>query len=333
MTREMMLNMISRDGFCIVRDVVTKDKCEAMKQAFWEYLKVLSKGRFDPDDRATWIRSKNLPLDALIQHYNVAFQRHAVDARMALVDVFRMLWDTPNVIPSLDGTSFSFKGKRPNFRDVKDWESKRWTKKTAVHVDQTGPGFQCVQGGLAITSQQEDGHCFVCVPGSHKHHDELMRMRDAEYALEVAQVGKDRAKPLKKDWMIVSETQGAFLRAQGLNMQRVPLEAGDLVLWDSRTVHASTGYCKSAEPDAMRIHVFVCMKPAPTDPGVLEVQVQRRTRAHKEGTVGRHLTAEYKSFGGKPRIHCKEEQMDYLAMEIPASVQLSKEEKRVHFIL
>ena len=44
-----------------------------------------------------------------------------------------------------------------------------------AHFDQghAGSGLQCIQSSTALLDQQEDDGCFLCWPGSHRHHGAL----------------------------------------------------------------------------------------------------------------------------------------------------------------
>jgi hypothetical protein len=186
-----------------------------------------------------------------------------------------------------------------------------------VHIDQTTPGFISVQGGLAVTSQAENEHVFLCIPGSHVHHEELLTI------WEKANPGK---KP-ELHWEIMIPEQLTFLRSKGLEMRRVPMNAGDFVLWDSRTVHSSAPYCADAPLSAMRLQIFVCMRPV-TELSEKERKVRRE--AYESGRVSKHSADQIRLFGKQPRMYSQEDKATHEKMKVPPSVELSEEEKLVY---
>ena len=105
-----------------------------------------------------------------------------------------------------------------------------------MHVDQgrTLRGMQCIQGLVTLTDVTEETGGFCCIPRSHHCHDELMDTYSAN---------DDNYMKIPSDCPRLQEPH-ALLRAR----------AGDLVLWDSRTIHCSSPALSrpSAPPDQVR---------------------------------------------------------------------------------
>jgi ectoine hydroxylase-related dioxygenase (phytanoyl-CoA dioxygenase family) len=329
---------LERDGYAVVRGAVSEEKCEEIYGHFMKYMEDLSCGRFDRNDRATWIE-KNMPISTrgLIQHWNIGFQRHAVEARMAVKYIFEELHGTKKLTSSFDGTSFTRPGKVFHYKDMDDWDERCWDK-TTVHIDQTTPGFTSIQGGLAVTDQNIDEHVFLCVPGSHKFHEQLLAISEREIAEENAKLqqevkdGKRKSyskKKLELHWSIMGKKHIALLRENNLFMHRVSMQRGDFVLWQSRLVHSSAPYCKTARKDALRLQVFVSMAPAVRD----REEIRLRNEAYTKGLVSKHSADRIRLFPKMPRIYGKDGMEIYQSLRIPPSAPLSDEEKRVHGLL
>lgn len=314
MTKDQMMAQLEDQGYVIVPDVITTEQCDQLYQGFWDWLTAMNP-QLNREDRKTWTKD-NLPLNTkgLIQHTNVAFQRFTVDAHMWLKPLFKELWGTDQLWSSFDGVSFTTKGKKPTFKSVEDWRDRAWDK-TAVHVDQTTPGFMSVQGGLAVLDQHEDQHVFVCVPQSHKYHEELLALGPADKQLH---------------WEIQNEAQIAFMKEKGLKQTRVPLKRGSVVLWDSRLVHASAPHCKTAPEDSTRLQIFVCMKPALTDEAEVNKEMATRKRAYEEGRVSKHSADKIRLFSKRPRMYSKQDVATHEKMQIQPSIVLTDEEKKVY---
>ena len=132
-----------------------------------------------------------------------------------------------------------------------------WATRPALewlHVDQGSSkrGLVGVQGALLLYDQDESTGGFVCVPRSHERHEQLV---PAHKTHDFVQFKPDDA------------------RLDGLGDARlVCARAGDLVLWDSRLVHASQPADASAplptddecggRPRLSRACCMICMVPA-----------------------------------------------------------------------
>jgi ectoine hydroxylase-related dioxygenase (phytanoyl-CoA dioxygenase family) len=331
-----VMQHLMTQGYAVVPGVVSEEKCDEIYGHFMKYMEDLSCGRFDRNDRTTWI-DKNMPITTrgLVQHFNVGFQRHAVEARKAVKPVFEKIFKTTKLTTSFDGTSFTRPPKVFHYRDLDDFKKRCW-EKTKVHIDQTTLGYESVQGGLAITDQEEDEHVFVCVPQSHLWHDELLAISEREVALANKKLKKEfkrgerksfTPKKLELHWSIMGPEHVAFLKSKGLEMKRVPLKRGDFVLWQSRLVHASAPYCKTARPDSLRVQVFVSMAPAVRDD---PKETAKRIEAYEKGVVSKHSADRIRLFGKTPRLYGKDDMELMKSLKVPPSAELSEEEKLLH---
>ena len=310
-SRDELWRELDQHGYVVIKNVVSPNTCADIHTAFWDYM-----GHMNPminrHDAATWT-TDNWPVNTrgLLQHYNVGLQRHAILSRMACKPVFEKLYGTDQLWTSFDGTSFTKRPKVFRYQSVQDWNNKAWEREN-VHVDQTTEGLKSVQGGLAVVDQEEDGHVFLCVPGSHRYHAEIMALNGG-------------FKP--GDWLVMNEACKALLKEKGLQMTRVPMKAGDFVLWDSRTAHASAGYCKTVAATTTRLQVFVCMRPI--KPETREVEMKKRQRAYKDGRVSKHNAECIALFGKKPRLY----KPAVVEFNVPASAEMSEDEMRVHGLI
>ncbi len=306
------MDQLAEQGYVVLKSRVTEEQCDALQSGFFDYVEGLSPG-FKRDDRKTWT-TKNMLFNTkgLIQSYNIGFQRFSIDAHKLLKPVFEEVHGTDKLWCSFDGASFSVKGKRCPFKDLKEWEAIG----DAVHIDQTDPDIYSIQGGLAVNTQREDEHVFVCVPGSHLHHRELLALGN----------GKKR----EPFWEIMGKEQLEYLRVNGLKLKRVPLDRGDVVLWDSRTVHSSSKYCDTARPDAWRLQLFVCMAPIPKTG--IEKEIQKRRAAREEGRVSKHSADRIRLFAKKPRLYNEENEarFDKMTSRVKYDVEMTDDEERLY---
>jgi ectoine hydroxylase-related dioxygenase (phytanoyl-CoA dioxygenase family) len=202
-----------RDGYLVIENVVNIEDRELLVNGFWNYIEALSPVVSRKNTETWWNATINneriwpVNIHGLIQGYNVGFQEFTVKSRMLCKKVFEDLYGTKELVTSFDGISFSNKPKIHKYQNIDDWETKGIVR-DAVHVDQTTPGFRCVQGGLALVDQQEDGHVFLCIPGSHKLHDKLLD--------RIKENCKNSDKILKSDWYILSDEDKRFYISNNL---------------------------------------------------------------------------------------------------------------------
>jgi hypothetical protein len=120
------------------------------------------------------------------------------------------------------------------------------------HVDQGKgkPKKCCVQGVVPFTDATEATGGLVVIPGSHKNFTNLIQ-RNGLFACG--------------DFMSIPESDPIL---SGTTAALICAKAGDLLLWDSRTVHCNTPGLKPrdelarAEPsELLRIAGYVCMTP------------------------------------------------------------------------
>jgi len=375
-TRDKMLEALNSDGYVVLRGAVSTTACDAILELFFDYLEALCP-RFKRGDRTTWT-NKNLPLNTrgLIQYFGVGFQKYAIDARMALKYIFAELFGTDMLTSSFDGTSFTVKkNKRPVFADLADFTKKCW-EDCPVHIDQTllneelGKDFMSIQSGLCIVDQEEDGHVFTCIPGSHALHkkvlkigkkamDKANRKIDRDNArlktMSKAEVDEENARllaenpkaellkkraPKKQElhWLVMNPKHMKYFRdKKKLCMVRVHLKKGDVVLWRSNLVHSSAGYCKSAAADAIRLQIFVAMRPALTvgDSDKAKAEIANRKRAFDGNKVSKHSADEIRLFEGKPRMYGVADNAQYEEMNarVPKPPKMNDEQLRLHGLL
>ena len=137
--------------------------------------------------------------------------------------VFKKLWNTDDLVTGFDGCCWI--PKEFNAIDT------CWT-----HTDQAAAkkGLHCFQGFVSLTSNTE--RSFVAYEGSHLLHETYM---------------KDRGLTGSKNWRLIDPES-----LKDLKRVVVKVNAGDMVLWDSRTFHQSQ-YGTNEE----RLVQYVCFLP------------------------------------------------------------------------
>jgi hypothetical protein len=105
--------------------------------------------------------------------------------------------------------------------------------------------FCCIQGAVALTDSGPSDGGFVCYEGSHKLHREFFKNK----------IASDSTFKISKDWY-------KFELVEMRHYNKCPrvkpeVEAGSVILWDSRTVHHN----EAPTTPTVRMAVYVCYQP------------------------------------------------------------------------
>lgn len=201
-------------------------------------------GDLDIANPATWV-AKNLPVTNSIKayaYYCVTHEKFFWDARQepGVIDAFTKLWGTDELLVSFDAMNITF----PNRTDVPrrpPWE----------HIDQSPMrrGVHCVQGLMVLSPSGPHDGGLVVFPGSHNLNDEFFD----------TQTDKKSWLPMK-DVHVFKKEELAWFAARGVHPHKVCAEVGDLVLWDSRTIHY--GSEPTEESNQIRTALYATYVPA-----------------------------------------------------------------------
>jgi hypothetical protein len=249
-------------GYVVIAAVLSPEQCATALGLTWDYLEGLGTG-IDRADWTTWDddRWPTAAHGGILPGHGIGHSaaQWFIRGAPAVKDVFAAVWDEDDLLVSFDGMALW----RP-WALNEAWRTNRggsW-----LHIDQhpiTRPGQQCVQGlvNLLPTSPAVGGN--VLIPGSHKAFE------------TIPQVYPERLGRLPLDLDHFRFPSDDPLLA-GTPPIMCHLEAGDMLLWDSRTIHCSSGSLQTppTTPQLMRAISLVCMMPRRlTPPQVLE---QRR---------------------------------------------------------
>lgn len=264
------LTDLRANGYAVVKGCVPLEKTSEIRSDFWGWLESFKSG-VDRNDPSTW-RRETLPFalhGGLMQHCGSGQHKAAWDARQLdeVVSKFVAVYGgEEKLLVSMDGVNFS----RPNFKG----KNRPWP-----HVDQghTKSGFQCAQGFLNLNECGPNDGGLVIRKGSHLLHDKIWES------------GKKTA---KNDWYKFTEEEVEDLFSQCEEV-KVCCSPGDLVLWDSRTVH----WAKSPENGGRyRMVIYVSYQPAalarPRDIANKQKAYNMLRQTSHWGAQGVHLFAE-----------------------------------------
>lgn len=247
---QLLHDHIEEYGFAVVTDALSDKECEMAIAKAWDYLEAASAVErqiqagpsIDPppvrrDDPST-LSSQYYPVHVeggILPFYGSGHSSFAWYIRYnpAVQSVFASLFNiTPEeLITSLDGLVVWRAGKE--HRTDVGW----------FHLDQNPqkkPNFEAVQGLVNLLPVTASTGGNVLVANSHKQfpHHYTGSSDDAEGSNSCTGFYRQRLNELKgEDWMEVDPNDSHLLNP--INIITCLLNPGDLLLWDSRTVHCS----------------------------------------------------------------------------------------------
>lgn len=200
---------------------------------------------FKGDDRSTW-HMENVPKfdkGGLYHRYGVAHEQFAWDIRTepGVVDVFAKIWGTDELIVSYDSVNISL----PFGAELPAASSKPWP-----HTDQspTRQFKHCVQGIVNLYPNGPLDGGLMVLEGSMPLF--------AEYFNTHEHLMPEGGWPTA-DWWAHADGALDWFYERGCTWKKVEAGPGDVILWDSRTIHYGD-IARGTEP---RVATYVCFKP------------------------------------------------------------------------
>lgn len=236
-------NALNVHGWCVVRGVFEPTEAGVLYRQMTNWLKDRTQRRFDIDKEETWQNhSEGWTKNGMLFQNRAGISRFQMRARgnrhaMAL---YSGLLDIPqaNLICSMDGFSFTpplrprqplFNPKKPNLHVDRHWNPPPPKTTTSIKVPTTFPRPISIQSYVNLTTPKKPGFepCLLVLDGSNNP-----QIRK-EFNLKFP-----KAFP-NGEWMRFESNHLCWLEDEkGLERVFVSSEAGDMVFWDSQTVHA-----------------------------------------------------------------------------------------------
>ncbi|KAH8900433.1 hypothetical protein GQ53DRAFT_862578 [Thozetella sp. PMI_491] len=233
-------DQLVQQGYVVVKGAIPAERARNYQQQALDWLR-----SFDPaldiNDSSTWNESK-LPVQTdknTYEAYGVVHERFMWEARQELgvVDAFAKIWGTEDLLVSFDSLNITLPGLKP-------------IRAPWPHVDQAPRkrGMHCVQGIINLSHAGPEDGSLVVVPGSNKYVEEFFDTNTDP-----------------KDWewrdnRYFDDADMEWFRARGCEPKRVEAEPGDLILWDSRTIH--WGGEPTEKSNTVRTVIYAAYAPA-----------------------------------------------------------------------
>eukprot|EP01112_Ceratiomyxa_fruticulosa_P010084 TRINITY_DN2655_c0_g4_i3.p1 TRINITY_DN2655_c0_g4~~TRINITY_DN2655_c0_g4_i3.p1 ORF type:complete len:318 (+),score=68.19 TRINITY_DN2655_c0_g4_i3:123-1076(+) len=248
---------LKEHGWAIVRNVVSKERCEYFYGGMWDFMAKFKTG-IDRNDPETW-KDDKWPAalhGGLMHSHGVGHEQFAWDARDedGVINIFKTLWDTEELLVSFDGINLS----RPYSKPVTPWQ----------HTDQSGysVGFACAQGILNLLDNGPNDGGLIVLDKSHLKHAEFFK------------TNPHRLNEI--DWCRIRNEELDFYK----DCKEIKLcpNAGDFLVFDSRTIH----YACAPSEGTYRAAMYICMLPA-------SLATPRQIEAKREAFNRKMLTSHW----------------------------------------
>ncbi|KAL4874496.1 hypothetical protein BJY04DRAFT_225907 [Aspergillus karnatakaensis] len=231
-----------KDGYYVFKEAIPKEKATHyyQRKAF-QWLESFNNG-FKLDDRNTWT-NEHLPrqFKNMYINYCAGHERFMWDARVepGVIEPFKQLWGTDQLLVSFD--TFNISLPNPRAAPLPPWP----------HTDQSPyrKGLSCVQGILNLSQAgPHDGGLLLMVGSSALFEKYFETFSPRERKTQSNHYDLYRFQPDEIEWF----------KEQGCYEIKIEAEPGDLILWDSRTIH----HVAPIESDTIRTVAYICYAPA-----------------------------------------------------------------------
>jgi len=272
---------LEEHGYAVFKNVLSQEEVLKGRELAWDFLEQAPESKIKRDDPKTWDYHWPDPFgkgiivsDAVGQSSFLWYVRGIPKVSQ----VYKTIWSTDRVVTSFDG----FCMHRPF-----EYNSSWLTKSGWYHVDQNGtkkPHKICVQGLVNFyDSGPEDGG-LVVVPDSIHIFNDIFKTRAG-----------------RTDFVVLhrNDEKGIWrneCRRKGLKPIKVCAKAGEMIVWDSRTIHCNAPATKARELptdgsllEPRRLVAYVCMTPLKR---LTRSVAEKRKNAYYKGDTTSHWPEE-----------------------------------------
>lgn len=305
------LNYLDEEGFVVYANVLDAQQTGCALGLMWDYLEGLSTG-IDREDKNTWTddRWPTAVHGGILPSYGVGHS----EMQWYLRDVdkvskcFASIWDTDELLTSFDGITIW----RPwTYR--KEWKTNLGTD--WLHIDQHPvgrPGKHCFQGVLNLMEVTRYTGGNVMIPRSHKRFVAIPEQYEERLSRIHSSIDHFR---FPKDDPLLSDTQPIVAL----------MEPGDLMIWDSRTIHCSSHGIEEPpnSSDLLRVGSLICMMPkSKSNEGV----ISKRKQAVEDCTSTTNWSDRFINADEFPQILSVDDRAKY---KWPSKPQLNEKQRKL----
>ena len=270
------LTDLEEQGYCVIPDVLSTSETEILYERVWHEFIELAWPNCKLKDRSNWAES--FPMHNKVGVFaGPAGQTQVMwDLRQdpRIVDIFAKIWDTHDLIVSMDGISLMCP---PEIREgcIESWPHVDQTilrrQDNVAHNNNPPQDFvsesqlkskpYTIQGQFLFEESIDGDGGFYCIPKSHQRFTEFAHQLETISAMEMPKHEKTKARNKFLNEFFEShkdELGNAYCK------KHIVAPRGSLILWDSRTVHWNQHASKSRpykDNPKVRMVGYVCYVP------------------------------------------------------------------------
>ncbi|OOQ85535.1 hypothetical protein PEBR_25113 [Penicillium brasilianum] len=233
---------LQSQGYAVVKNAIAPEKAKYYQQKALDWLTSFNTP-LDLNDPSTWT-VENLPFQSKVNTFNkygVAHEKFMWEARMEpkVLDAFSKIWGTNKLLVSFDALNVTL----PNRVD-------KPAQKPWPHVDQSPlrRGLHCIQGIINLSHAGPEDGSLIVLPRSNTITEHFFDTQTDSLSWD------------EQDLRLISEDEMKWFQAHDMKPTKVMAEPGDLILWDSRTVH--WGGEPSSKSNTIRTVIYASYSPA-----------------------------------------------------------------------
>jgi len=284
-------------GYCIIPQLLSDSETKVLYERVWHEFIENAWPACSMDDRSNW--KEEFPMHNTIGIFaGPAGQTQVMwDLRQdpRIVSIFAKIWNTNNLIVSMDGLSFMCPSEIREGR-IEPWphvdQAILRRQDGVAHSNNPPDDFvsesslktqpYTIQGQFLFEDSFEGDAGFYCIPKSHLRFSEFAPALETLYTSELAKTYKS-----KKEYLEDFFARNVDESGEAYCMKHIRAPRGSLILWDSRTVHWNQHAGKSDNPK-VRMVGYLCYVPKArlTEEGML-----LRMKAFTDGVSTGHNPA------------------------------------------
>jgi hypothetical protein len=272
-------NDLEKLGYAVIKGVYSREEAEQIHHDMWSCLEKASDGKLKQGVDYTKVKAKYLPphQHGILHTYRV---NHAPPVRQVrrdprIIKIFASFYGTDQLTCSMDRVNFKFPGKV--YESKKPWP----------HADQDPRllGRVTIQSYLSLTDAGEDAPSNRLYEGSHLIFDEFFKERRLEKG------------PID-NWTTLDEHE-AYSLGKTCPLVKPILEKGDMLFWDSRTVHSPSD---GSNYEGGRFVIYLCYNKLWEKEGD-QTFLNKKKQAFLACHASRHTPIPQSLFPKGPRIY------------------------------
>eukprot|EP01084_Bolivina_argentea_P106624 190753_1 len=269
---------LSQNGFVVFKNVINNQEIIHSKDLLWKWINQTNIG-WDKHDQSTWTNESFPGYKKTGVMYQKGIGQSELQwflrTRPKVLEIFIKLWNVNNykdLLTSYDGIGiYRPYNKHNEYKTRPQW----------FHVDQHYkelPSFDVLQGVLTLQTQSVYSGGTVVIPRSHSVFKEATESIETNFK-----------KLALNHWILNNDKYCQLL---------VQMEAGDLLIWDGRTIHCNTysllqdtdeKTCDVWNNEFVRMVSYITMSPKSKISHLNELEYMKyRLKAYRDKTTTGH---------------------------------------------